>query len=53
MAACEVLVEHNNRREVIKFYHSEELSDVTMLSSAVIKVLKVEGTFVIQMKRDQ
>ena len=53
MAACEVLVEHNNRRQVIKFYHSEELSDVIMLSNEVIKVFKVEGTFVIQMKREE
>jgi len=52
MAACEILVEYNNRRQVVKFCHNEELSDVTTLSNEVVKVFKVEGTFVIQMKTE-
>ena len=53
MAACEVLVEYNNRRQVVKFCHSEEFSDVTILKNEVVKVFKVKGEFVIQMKRDE
>ena len=33
MAACEVLVEYNNRRQVVKFCRSEEFSDVTILKN--------------------
>jgi len=38
---------------VVKFCHSEELSDVTTLSNEVDKVFKVGRTFFIQMKTEE
>ena len=53
MAACEVLVEHNNRKQIVKFIHSDEIRDVKQLTEEVVKVFKIEGAFVIQMKREE
>ena len=52
MATCEVLVKYNNRKQVVKFCRNEEFSDVTILKNEVVKVFKVKGEFVIQMKRE-
>jgi len=48
MAACEVLVEWNNRKQIVKFIRSDEISDVKQLTEEVVKVFKIEGAFVIQ-----
>ena len=53
MVACGVLVECNNRKLIVKFLHSDEISDVKQLTEEVLKVFKIEGAFVIQMKREE